>query len=337
VGSEILAIATTRSDRLGAWQQHGSIKATAEHGELPYEMLPVGPMPMARIGEIVRGPAAYEDLRIDDDLVDAIRADTVTPDALPLLAYTLQYLHRHFAEDGHLTLTEYRSFGGLEGSVRSQADAAIPVDGLSEEDRRALREAFVPGLVRATAQGGFSRNRAVLASLSPRAEPHLQRLVDDARLLTTDRDSEGNEREYDRMGRLAEAVSRKDPKDPKNRRLYAQYLIETGKATAAADILRPLAQRLSKDHPEFAEATGLLGRAYKQVFFDAGDKTSPGARAALKQAIATYRKPFEDNPADNTWHGVKPRGAADSGAPARTARGARSRSPGGGRGGRGGP
>ena len=165
MGSEILAIATTRSDRLGAWQQHGSIKATAEHGELPYEMLPVGPMPMARIGEIVRGPAAYEDLRIDDDLVDAIRADTVTPDALPLLAYTLQYLHRHFAEDGHLTLTEYRSFGGLEGFVRSQADAAIPVDRLSEEDRRALREAFVPGLVRATAQGGFSRNRAVLASL----------------------------------------------------------------------------------------------------------------------------------------------------------------------------
>ena len=93
---------------------------------------------MARIGEIVRGPAAYEDLRIDDDLVDAIRADTVTPDALPLLAYTLQYLHRHFAEDGHLTLTEYRSFGGLEGSVRSQADAAIPVDRLSEEDRREL-------------------------------------------------------------------------------------------------------------------------------------------------------------------------------------------------------
>ena len=94
-----------------------------------------------------------------------------------------------------------------------------------------------------------------------------------------------------------------DPKDPKNRRLYAQYLIDTGKATAAVDVLRPLAQRLSKDHPEFAEATGLLGRAYKQVFFDADDKTSPGARDALKQAIVAYRKPFEKNRA-NTWHGV---------------------------------
>jgi predicted Zn-dependent protease len=112
-----------------------------------------------------------------------------------------------------------------------------------------------------------------------------------------------NAREYDRMGRLAEAVSRSDPKDPKNRRLYAQYLIDTGKATAAVDVLQPLARRLSKDHPEFAEATGLLGRAYKQVFFDAGDKTSPGARDALKQAIVAYRKPFEKNRA-NTWHGV---------------------------------
>ena len=112
-----------------------------------------------------------------------------------------------------------------------------------------------------------------------------------------------NVREYEFMGKVAEAVSRRDPKDAKNRRLYAQYLIDTGKATAAIDLLRPLAQRLSKDHPEHAEATGLLGRAYKQIFFDAGDKTSAGARDALKNAIESYRRPFEDN-VNNTWHGV---------------------------------
>src|SRR5262245_31580116 len=105
------------------------------------------------------------------------------------------------------------------------------------------------------------------------------------------------------MGELAEVVSRLDPKDAKNRRLYAQYLIETGKATAAIDLLRPLAQRLPKDHPERAEATGLLGRAYKQIFFDAGDKSTAGARDALKNAIESYRGPFEEN-ASNTWHGV---------------------------------
>jgi V8-like Glu-specific endopeptidase len=109
--------------------------------------------------------------------------------------------------------------------------------------------------------------------------------------------------EYDAMGRLAESICRVDPKDPKNRRLYAQYLIDTGKASVAIDMLRPLAQRLAKSHPEHVEAAGLLGRAHKQIFFDAGDKTTRGAREALKQAITAYRGPFKENPA-NTWHGV---------------------------------
>src|SRR5262245_51705812 len=112
-----------------------------------------------------------------------------------------------------------------------------------------------------------------------------------------------NQRDYDLMGQLAEAVSRRDPKDAKNRRLYAQYLIDTGKATAAIDLLQPLARRLPKKDPEFAETTGLLGRAHKQIFFDAGDKTTPSAREALKKAIATYRAPYEADH-KNTWHGV---------------------------------
>jgi hypothetical protein len=112
-----------------------------------------------------------------------------------------------------------------------------------------------------------------------------------------------NERQYTLLLQLAEALSRRVPDDARNRRLYAQGLIEQGMATVAIDVLKPLAARLPKNDPEQAEATGLLGRAYKQIFFDAGDKTSASAVAALKQAIAIYRKPFDDNPA-NTWHGV---------------------------------
>ena len=102
-----------------------------------------------------------------------------------------------------------------------------------------------------------------------------------------------NARDYDEMGQLAEAVSRRDPKDAKNRRLYAQYLIDTGKATAAIDMLTRLARAPAEGPSRVAEATGLLGRAYKQIFFDAGDKTSPGARGRrCKQAIAAYREPL---------------------------------------------
>ncbi|MET7247462.1 TRAFs-binding domain-containing protein [Methylobacterium sp. EM32] len=113
-----------------------------------------------------------------------------------------------------------------------------------------------------------------------------------------------NAREYGAMGDLAEAVSRWDPTDPKNRRLYAQSLIDTGRATAAIDVLEAVTRRLPSTHPEHAEATGLLGRVYKQIFVDAGDKTSPGAREALRQAVAAYRTPWEAAPERNTWHGV---------------------------------
>lgn len=112
-----------------------------------------------------------------------------------------------------------------------------------------------------------------------------------------------NARLYPQLMQLAEAVSRRLPGDARNRRLYAQALIEQGQVTVAIDVLKSLAARLSRSDPEHAEAIGLLGRAYKQIFFDVGDKTADDAREALKQAIAIYRKPFEDNPA-NTWHGV---------------------------------
>jgi hypothetical protein len=112
-----------------------------------------------------------------------------------------------------------------------------------------------------------------------------------------------DQRDYELMGRLAEAVSRRDPKDATNRRLYAQYLIDTGHVTAAVDLLQPLARRVPKGDKELAEVTGLLGRAHKQIFFDAGDKSAVGARDALKHAVAMYRAEYERD-RKNTWHGV---------------------------------
>jgi hypothetical protein len=111
-----------------------------------------------------------------------------------------------------------------------------------------------------------------------------------------------DQREHELMGQLAEALSRRDPKDAKNRRLYAQYLIDSGKASAAIDLLQPLVKRLAEDDPESAEAAGLLGRAFKQIYFDAADKGEGYARDALKQAIAAYRGPFEAS--GNPWHGI---------------------------------
>src|SRR5262249_4771162 len=76
------------------------------------------------------------------------------------------------------------------------------------------------------------------------------------------------------------------------------------KATAAIDLLTVLKEGLAKDDPEFAEAVGLIGRANKQIFFDAADKSQTSAHEALAQSVAAYRVPFEMAPSLNAWHGV---------------------------------
>lgn len=143
-----------------------------------------------------------------------------------------------------------------------------------------------------------ARAQALLKTLhsSPSA-----RAVDEARALVLPL---RNLRDFELMGRLAEALCRIDPADARTRRLYAQGLIETGSATAAIDMLRQLLLKLPKQHEEAVEAWGLLGRAYKQIFFDAADARSAGARLALTAAVDAYRQPYRADPKKNTWHGV---------------------------------
>ncbi len=110
-------------------------------------------------------------------------------------------------------------------------------------------------------------------------------------------------REFAMLGRLAEAAGRHAPEDAVVRCWYAQALIETGKATAAIDLLRTLTGWLPKSFPAWGEATGLLGRAHKQIFFDARDKHSPAARTALQQAVSAYRA-VVDAGGSWTWQGI---------------------------------
>ncbi len=139
---------------------------------------------------------------------------------------------------------------------------------------------------------------AVLARLRERPEAELleqgRKLVGELRRL----------RDFETMGSLAETVTRHLPGDATARRLYAQSLIETGHASAAVDVLRALSRRLRRGEPEWAEARGLVGRAFKQIFSDAGDKTHRGAIDALHHAIDAYREPFEADPDRHFWHGV---------------------------------
>lgn len=111
-------------------------------------------------------------------------------------------------------------------------------------------------------------------------------------------------REFDLLEKLTEQLRRRGDAAPKTDRLLAQSLIERGLATVALPVLEKLAARVDRGAEEWAEAHGLMGRAWKQIFMDAPDKDSSDARGALKQAIRHYQLPYKADPKRNVWHAI---------------------------------
>jgi WD40 repeat protein len=189
---ELMVLGTIRSDMLGQWQQYPAIRAGEDRPELAFEAFPLGPLSLERVSDVVRGPARYVGLAIDDGALDRMRRDVGTPDALPLLAYTLRQLYDRYGSFGRLTLENYDGIGGLEGSIRNEAEAVVKLARLSVEERDALRAAFVPTMVRATESGQVIRQRAFREQIPRRAAGMIDKLVD-ARLLVADRDDQHRE------------------------------------------------------------------------------------------------------------------------------------------------
>jgi hypothetical protein len=111
-------------------------------------------------------------------------------------------------------------------------------------------------------------------------------------------------REFERLCALADLVCRLRPDDAKARRLYAQGLIETGRLTAAVDMLEAAKQRYGEKHAEYAEFEGLLGRAYKQLFMDTDDPQGVWASTFIKRSFEEYSGAYTRDPARNFWHGI---------------------------------
>lgn len=113
-----------------------------------------------------------------------------------------------------------------------------------------------------------------------------------------------NKREWAGLRGLAEALLRIDPAPPEVWRLYGQALIEDGALVPAACVLDRLASSLPKEHPEYGEAWGLLGRVHKQRFAELTGATAELRRQALGDAIAAYEVPYRVDPGQHSWHGV---------------------------------
>jgi tetratricopeptide (TPR) repeat protein len=177
-----LGIMTLRSDHLPDLQ-------TAENLSVRFEELSLKPMPIERLGLIVNGPAEIVGLTIEEGLVPSVMRDAKTQDALPLVAFVLRRLYdRHsggILTQAHYELMRDGKLSPLEVAVRDAANEEMSRENPTVEVLDALREAFVPALVRVNDQGDFVRQSARLDLLPAQAQKMLLALAN-ARLLIID-------------------------------------------------------------------------------------------------------------------------------------------------------
>jgi hypothetical protein len=137
-----------RSDYLGQLQLAPGLTAAIDNFLLK-------PLPPDRVRDIIEGPARVAGIEVDNAMMAAAIKDAGTDDALPLLAFVLRELYDRCAGRNRLTYEAYRSIGDeqaqlspLENAVRRKADEVLAEAKPSSEELQALKEAFVPAMVR---------------------------------------------------------------------------------------------------------------------------------------------------------------------------------------------
>ena len=179
--SALIVLFAIRSD---AYEHLQEAKALDGISIIPFNL---GPMPKGSYAEVIKGPAKRFEgtkrrLEVEDALVDALLADIDAggaKDALPLLAFTLERLYVEHGGDGDMTVAEYRSLGGIEGSIEAAVERALQAaddDPAISKDRVArlalLRRGLIPWLAGIDPDTGAPRRRvARLSEIPAEARP----------------------------------------------------------------------------------------------------------------------------------------------------------------------
>ncbi len=146
------------------------------------ESYAVGPMQPTAMRRIITEPAKLGALEFEEGLVDLLLDEIGTPDALPLLAFTLRVLWDRGHDDGVLDNREYEEIGGLGGAIAHEADAIL---GGEFDDE--LRGAFVR-MSRLGENGGYARVTTDWDDHPKSVHPALQRFVDQRILVSGSHD-----------------------------------------------------------------------------------------------------------------------------------------------------
>lgn len=103
-------------------------------------------------------------------------------------------------------------------------------------------------------------------------------------------------RRFEHMGRLAEAFIGDGCEDAQVQRQYAQALIENGQTMPAIRMLEGVVGDGATSKAEWAEAKGVLGRAWKERALAARGKRDRVAGQATRQAFRNYMDVYSKDP-----------------------------------------
>jgi Trypsin-like peptidase domain/MAP3K TRAFs-binding domain len=106
------------------------------------------------------------------------------------------------------------------------------------------------------------------------------------------------------MQTVADALIISGQDAPEVRRQYAQCLIDQGNMTAALSVLNGLITDTQNNPVENAEARGLKGRLYKQLYINAKKPPNARNRRHMERAVRSYFEVYESSPDEHLWHGI---------------------------------
>jgi WD40 repeat protein len=190
--AELLRPTLHRSVRLVATLRPeflGPLLDAPELATLPKRVHPIPPLRRDALRSVITEPARLAGLRVDEDLVERLVADTDDGRALPLLAYTLAELSQELGRGERLLMSRYVQLDGVRGALVTQADKALAearaVAGRTEDE--ILRELL--RLVTVDADDQPARLRVPVADLPETTMAELRPFVD-RRLLITETEND---------------------------------------------------------------------------------------------------------------------------------------------------
>ncbi|WP_211462322.1 nSTAND1 domain-containing NTPase [Collimonas silvisoli] len=153
-----------------------------------FDLSPPSP---AEIAQIIRMPVIAANLSFGVDVQSQTRLDDIlcasaaaSPDALPLLQYTLQELYRLRSVDGELSFDALHHLGGVEGAIGQRAEEVV--NALSEEQRASLPRVLSLLVTLSENEEVVTSRRAPWSTLQSEAEHELVKVLVEARLFVSE-------------------------------------------------------------------------------------------------------------------------------------------------------